>query len=229
MYEVYLRYKNAMILSMKRCKLCSSNTNSIVDGKTKKIYHKCLVCQYIFLDKKFYINNVCEKKHYDKHHNDLESLGYVEMFNNLIDEFIEPYIKEIKTVLDFGCGEGEVLPILLEHREVKCDRYDLFYFPKKIYIDKQYDLILSTEVFEHLQNPLEILKELLIHLKKDAYLLLMSAFHPNDNDEFLKWWYIRDITHIGFFNITTFEHIASEFNLEIIKHNTKNIILFKKL
>ena len=103
------------------------------------------------------------------------------------------------------------------------------YYPKKIYKNKKYDLIVSTEVFEHLENPLKIFREILNSIKKNGYIVLMSAFHSNDNDEFLKWWYIRDITHIGFFNITTFEYIARELNLDIIKHNSKNIILFKKL
>lgn len=214
---------------MKKCKICQCSTTAITDEKTKKIYHKCLTCEYIFLDDKFYIDDKTEKKHYDKHHNNFESLGYVKMFDDLIDEFIEPHVNNIQSALDFGCGEGEVLPVLLERRNIVCDRYDLFYFPKKIYQDKQYDLILSTEVFEHLQNPLQMLKELLLHVNKDGYLLLMSALHPNDDEKFLKWWYIRDITHIGFFNMKTFEYLANELNLRILQHNNKNIILFQKL
>jgi len=213
---------------MKKCKICQSNTTYITDTKTLKIYHKCFTCEYIFLDEKYYIGENSEKKHYDKHHNNLESLGYVQMFDDLIDEFVEPYIKTISNALDFGCGEGEVLPILLERRNISCDRYDLFYFPKKVYEDKKYDLIISTEVFEHLINPIEILKKLLLHINKDGYLILMSAFHPSDDEKFLKWWYIRDITHIGFFNISTFEYIANELNLKILGHNNKNIIIFNK-
>lgn len=211
---------------MKKCKICQSDTTVITDEK--KIYHKCLTCQYLFLDEKFYIDKSREKKHYDKHHNNFDSLGYVKMFEELIEEFIKPHESNIKNALDFGCGEGEVLPILLERRDISCDRYDLFYFPKKIYKEKKYDLITSTEVFEHLQNPLEILKELLSHIKKDGYLLLMSAFYPKTDEKFLKWWYIRDITHIGFFNIKTFEYLAHELNLKIVSHNNKNIIIFKK-
>jgi SAM-dependent methyltransferase len=213
---------------MKKCKICSSFATAITDTKTKKIYHKCLRCSYIFLDEAFYVDEVKEKKHYDKHHNSFESSGYVKMFEDLIEAFVTPHIDSIESALDFGCGEGEVLPILLERSRIECDRYDIFYFPQKIYEDKKYDLILSTEVFEHLQNPLEVLKELLLHTREGGYLLLMSAFHPNNDEEFFKWWYIRDITHIGFFNIATFEYIANELNLEIIKHNFKNIILFQK-
>ena len=212
---------------MKNCKICQSGTTSITDAKTQKIYHKCPECSYISLDETFYIDEEREKKHYDKHHNTFESLGYVKMFEELIEEFVSPYKKDIKKALDYGCGEGEVLPILLERSGIECERYDLFYFPKKIYEGKKYDMIVSTEVFEHLSSPLEVLKKLLGHIEKGGYLLLMSAFHPDDDKEFLKWWYIRDVTHIGFFNIDTFEYLSDKFDLEIVKHNFKNIILFK--
>jgi len=214
---------------MKNCKICNSKTTSFVDKKTDKIYYKCSKCEYIFLDELFYIDESHERSHYDKHHNNLESLGYVKMFENLVDEFVLPQKNNIKKVLDFGCGEGEVLPIVLERNAVSCDRYDLFYFPKKVYEDKKYDLVLSTEVFEHLEKPLKIFKKLLEHIEDDGYLILMSAFHPSHDDEFLKWWYIRDITHIGFFNLETFEYLAEEFNLKIVKHNSKNTIMFQKL
>ncbi len=214
---------------MKKCKICQSDTTTITDTKTLKDYHKCSTCRYIFLDEKFYIDEQSEKKHYDKHHNNFESLGYVKMFDDLIDEFVEPFKEYIKTALDFGCGEGEVLPVLIERREIKCDRFDLFYFPEEVYKDKKYDLISSTEVFEHLQNPLEMIKKLLLHVEENGYILLMSAFHPDDDEKFLKWWYIRDVTHIGFFNMSTFEYIAKELNLRILKHNSKNTIMFQKL
>lgn len=213
---------------MKTCKICSNKTEKIIDKKTSKEYHKCATCSYIALHESFYVDGVRERAHYDKHHNTLESLGYVKMFEDLVSEFILPYKDSIKTSLDFGCGEGEVLPIVLEREGIKCDRYDLHYFAEKIYKDKEYDLILSTEVFEHLPNPLEVFIELLSHIKKDGYILLMSAFHPDNDEEFFKWWYIRDITHIGFFNMRTFSYMAENLNLEIVKHNFKNIVLFKK-
>lgn len=213
---------------MKKCKICDKDTVSIIDPKSKKSYYKCVTCRYIYLDESFYVDDEREKKHYDKHHNSFESSGYVKMFEDLIEEFVLPYKKSINTALDFGCGEGEVLPILLERNDIACDRYDLFYFPKKVYNDKEYDLIVSTEVFEHLKDPLLLFEELLLHVKDKGYLLLMSAFHPDNDEEFFSWWYIRDITHIGFFHLDTFEHIARKLDLKIIKHNFKNIILFQK-
>jgi SAM-dependent methyltransferase len=212
---------------MKKCKLCDCNTTVISDDKTNKDYYRCLECDYIFMDDKHHLDAESEKKHYDNHDNNLESLGYVKMFEKLIDEFVTSDAKDIKTALDFGCGEGEVLPILLDRRGISCDRYDLFYFPQKVYEDKKYDLVCSTEVIEHLANPLDTIKELLSHLNEDGYLLLMTYFHPSDDDKFVKWFYIKDMTHIGFFSMKTFEFLASKLNLEIVKHNSKNAVLFR--
>ncbi|NOR57953.1 MAG: methyltransferase domain-containing protein [Sulfurimonas sp.] len=177
------------------------------------------------MDDKDYLDAESEKKHYDNHDNNLESLGYVKMFEKLIEEFVISDAKDIKTALDFGCGEGEVLPILLDRCGISCDRYDLFYFPEKVYEDKKYDLIVSTEVIEHLSNPMGTIKELLSHLNKDGYLLLMTYFHPSDDEKFLKWFYIKDVTHIGFFSIKTFEHLADELGLKIVNNNSKNIVM----
>lgn len=214
---------------MKKCKICDKDTIKTIDPKTKKEYQKCLSCGYIYLEEIFYVDEARQKKHYDKHDNSFESIGYVKMFEDLIGEFVTPYKSDIKTALDFGCGRGEVLPALLERENILCDKYDIFYFPQKVYEDKSYDLIVSTEVFEHLQNPYDTLKELFAHMKKGSYLLLMTIFHPDNDEEFFKWWYIRDVTHIGFFNLSTFKHLSSTLNLKIVKHNGKNIILFQKI
>ena len=212
---------------MKKCKICHCNTIIVRDDKTDKIYYRCLNCDYIFMDDKHYLDASLEKRHYDNHNNNLESLGYVKMFEKLIEEFVFSDVKNIKTVLDFGCGEGEVLPILLERGDISCDKYDLFYFPQKVYENKKYDLIVSTEVIEHLSSPLEIIKELLLSLNKDGYLLFMTCFHPSNDEKFLKWFYIKDVTHIGFFSIKTFEYLANEFGLKIVKNNSKNIVMLK--
>jgi len=211
---------------MKLCKICSASTAVIKNYKTEKHYYRCKECDYIFMDKQFYIDEALERLHYDKHDNNFACLGYVEMFETLIDEFVP--LSEIEDALDFGCGEGKVLPVLLEKNGVSCDRYDLFYFPQKVYKDKKYDLIASTEVIEHLESPLEILQELSSHLKEGAYLLLMTRFHPQDDERFLEWFYIRDITHIGFFSLKTFEYLAEKLSLKLVKHNFKNTILFRK-
>ena len=64
------------------------------------------------------------------------------------------------------------------------------------------------------------------HLKTDAYLAVMTSFHPGPG-EFEDWWYKWDPTHIVFYNQRTFEYLASQFDLEIVYTDKENHILFK--
>jgi 2-polyprenyl-3-methyl-5-hydroxy-6-metoxy-1,4-benzoquinol methylase len=120
------------------------------------------------------------------------------MFEDFIEVAIVPYLKKIQTVLDFGSGPTPVFAELLKRRGLEVDIYDLYYAPKKVYEGKSYDLITSTEVFEHLSQPLEILQLLTEHLKERGYIALMTKFPPKEDEAFLNWWYRRDPTHISF-------------------------------
>jgi 2-polyprenyl-3-methyl-5-hydroxy-6-metoxy-1,4-benzoquinol methylase len=174
------------------------------------------------------IDNASEKKQYDQHNNSLESEGYVQMFEDFIELAIVPYFQNIQTSLDFGSGPGPVLCELLKRRGLEVDIYDLYYAPLKVYESKKYDLITSTEVFEHLSRPLEVLELLVEHLNDNAYLALMTKFPPADDKEFLAWWYRRDPTHISFFTPKSFEIMAEKVGLKVLRTINKNIVVFQK-
>jgi 2-polyprenyl-3-methyl-5-hydroxy-6-metoxy-1,4-benzoquinol methylase len=89
-------------------------------------------------------------------------------------------------------------------------------------------LITSTEVFEHLKEPKAVLKTLVNSLNDKGYIILMTQFPPSDDEEFLKWWYRRDITHISFFTPKSFQIMAEELGLKVLKIMDKNIVVFQK-
>ena len=168
------------------------------------------------------------KKKYDQHNNSLENEGYVQMFEDFIDLSIVPYIQDIQRALEFGSGPTPVFAKLLERRGLEVDIYDLYYAPKKVYEHKMYDLITSTEVFEHLQKPLEILELLVKHTNNNGYIVLMTKFPPKDDKAFLAWWYRRDPTHISFFTPKSFEVMAKKVGLKVLKTINENIVVFQK-
>ena len=213
---------------MYKCKICQSSVSSMVDEKKKLTYYRCVECGFISLDDRDMVDKVVEKKHYEKHNNTLKCTGYVEMFEKFIDEALSPYVDNIKIVLDFGCGEGDVLGHILKEKGLEVDSYDIYFYPKKIYENKQYDLITSTEVFEHLQDPQKILKTLVNLLNTDGYIILMTKFPPKDDKVFLAWWYRRDITHISFFTPQSFEIMAETLGLKVLKTINDNIVVFQK-
>ena len=213
---------------MNSCKICNSRVKQIEDKKKSLYYYRCCFCSFISLDDAQRVDKEQEKKQYDQHNNSLENEGYVQMFEEFIDLSIAPYIKNIQTALDFGSGPTPVFSELLKRRGLEVDIYDLFYAPKKVYKEKSYDLITSTEVFEHLSKPLEVLELLSRHLKAYGYISIMTKFPPNEDNEFLNWWYRRDPTHISFFTPKSFEIMAEKVGLKLLKTINSNIVVFQK-
>lgn len=211
------------------CLICNTPSTSFEDKVLKKTFFHCPNCEAIFLEPKFYLDAQTEKGKYKQHNNSLENEGYVKMFEDFMDFFWKDLVqKKGLEALDFGCGPGPVLATLLERKDLHVDKYDPFFYPKSPRRDKKYSLITSTEVFEHLQHPLEVFQNLANSLDKDGLLALMTHFHYNDLERFLQWWYRRDPTHIVFYTPKTFEFMANKCNLHVQAHDNKRIITFKK-
>ncbi len=211
-----------------KCQICNNETVLIKDIDEKE-YVACKNCHIIQLKKEYHINKNLEKKQYDYHNNSFENKGYVQMFENFLDFFYK-YLETTEYALDFGSGPNPVLAKILKNRGFEnVDYFDKFYQPKKVYEGKKYDLITSTEVFEHLTNPKNTLNLLKNHLKKDGILAVMTLFHSNKHNEFLKWWYKRDPTHITFYTPHSFEVLADMCGLKVVKSDNKRIIILKLL
>ena len=210
------------------CKICKKDTRVIKDKKKELFYYRCLSCGFVSLDDEFIVDKESEKAKYEMHENSFESHGYVKMFEDFIEKAIAPYEENIENVLEFGCGSGPVLAELLRRREMEVDQYDLYFYPKKVYEGKKYDLITSTEVFEHLKKPIEVLELLAKHTNDNGYIVLMTKFPPVDDREFLAWWYRRDVTHISFFTPESFDVMAEKVGLKVLKIIDENIIIFQK-
>lgn len=214
---------------MHNCKICQAETSKIIEKKKTLTYYRCASCGFIYLDDEHVLTQEKERGRYEQHENAFENKGYVEMFEKFIVGAVEPHISEIKTVLDFGCGEAPVLAKLLEKRSLEVDVYDIYFAPQKVYESKYYDLITSTEVFEHLKKPMEILELLENHTTPNGYIILMTNFPPEGDKEFLNWWYRRDETHISFFTPKSFEVMAEKLGLKVLRSINKNIVVFQKV
>lgn len=210
------------------CKICNSTVTSLFDERNNWEFFHCEPCEFIFKNPKNYVNSDKELSQYNNHNNSIESPGYVEMFEKFIDATFEPYIDAISNVLEFGSGPGPVLSELLRKKGLNVDIYDKYFSPTKVYENKKYDLITSTEVIEHIQNPLEVFEVFSKHIKKGGYLALMTQFHKNEEEDFKKWWYKNDPTHICFFRPHTFEVLAKISGFRVVKQDNIKSVLLKK-
>lgn len=208
-----------------RCKLCDSTRLEQIE--TDYLYYYCNICNLIFIDDNQILSTEEEYKRYQLHENTHENKGYVRMFERFIEKVITPYQDEIKTVLDFGCGPGPVLADLLKKEGFVLDIYDPYFFPERVFKDKSYDLITSTEVFEHLSAPAKELELLIDHLNEGGYLAIMTSFYQGKK-KFSDWFYILDETHITFYNLNTFKWITENYPLDLLYHDNEKYCLFRK-
>lgn len=215
----------------KNCILCNNSSIFSLEftKKYKKLgnrsYIQCPECDLIFVPQVFHLSLREEEERYKLHHNTISNEGYVHNFNEIIS-LVRQYCPDINSVLDYGCGPGPVLAELLKRNGFECDIYDPIFFPE--YPSSSYDLVISTEVFEHFREVRTELERVISLIRPGGFLAIMTSLHdPLLNFE--EWWYHSDPTHISFFSMKTFDWISRRYGLNLIFANTKNLIIMKIL
>ncbi|WP_413288554.1 class I SAM-dependent methyltransferase [Bdellovibrio sp. HCB337] len=215
------------------CLLCqSSNTDAFtVEKNPVHNYFHCTRCELIFMDPEERPLPAEEKARYDLHQNE-DTEGY--------RQFLEPLVQDIRNysvmlavphpqvkILDFGCGPTAFLGKMLGEEDFRVSNYDIYYFPDQSPLQRSYDIITSTEVWEHFYHPHEEITQLMRLLKTFGLMAIMTSGHPGVG-LFHNWQYRRDETHVIFFSEKTMRWIADEFNLDLIKAQSPYWIFQKK-
>ncbi len=213
-----------------KCNICGGITSKFYHPKMKNNYYRCEDCQFIAKAHNELITENQERDIYAIHQNFIGDEKYEAYFRKFLKKSLIPFIKPTMKGLDFGSGPEPVLATLLEREyNVSMDIYDLFYAPNKVYLNKQYDFIVCTEVLEHLQNPLEYFQLFKTLLTENGVLAIMTQFHNNHIEDFIEWHYTRDRSHISFYTPKTFDVIAKLVGVEILLHDNQKCIVFKRL
>jgi len=205
------------------CPLCKSSQTATFSYSENRQYCHCQNCDLVFVPEKFFISQSDEKAKYDNHQNSPENQGYCTFLDKLLLPMQE-YLKQGDKGLDFGSGPGPTLSLLMQQRGYEMDIYDIFYHDNREVFHNKYDFITSTEVIEHLHNPLEEIERLWSCLNEGGILGLMTAFRV---EEFEKWYYKRDLTHIIFFTPSTFEWLAKRLGARLTIPESGVVILRK--
>ena len=211
---------------MNHCKICQHKQLRVIEIPKKGIiYYSCPNCLYIAIDDEFVLSETDEKQRYDLHENNSNNSQYVAIFENFIQHAIEPRAHLISRILDFGSGPEPVLAQLLKGRGFEVDLYDKFYHTDDSFTQKKYDLICSTEVVEHLTDPMPVFQELKSCLKPGAFLAVMTRFHRNDDVFFYNWHYRREDTHVGVLHSKTIDILSECLDMKLIYRDDKEIFV----
>ncbi len=212
------------------CPLCSFLATKIFHRSEIRDYQVCPQCGLIFVPPQFFISKDEEVARYLEHENSLESEGYVNMFQEKIDVVAE-VCPRVKTALDYGCGYEPVLTALLSRAGYRAEGYDVHFFPDRG-LNSTYDLVISTETFEHFKEPGKEVCSIQKLLEPAGFLAVMTRRYPEvdgkpDLASFSNWYYQRDPTHICFYSAKTFAWIARSNGFNILYDNGKDFIILQ--
>ena len=203
------------------CKICGSLTKSVKINQIN--YEFCENCGFLCKADEFVLSSKDEFKRY-LNHNNSNNEGYVKYQENFFHE-IHRFLG--KKVLDYGCGDNHILAEILVENGFDAMYYDLYFYPEEKYKKHLYDAIILEEVIEHLKDPISVLADLISLVDKGGKIIIRTNFIPTNVFDG-KWWYLRDTTHISFFDVKTFKYISNLLPLTIIHCNDKDLIIFEK-
>lgn len=207
------------MLKNSNCLLCQSTNTKLyytknVRSAQARHYYRCETCALIFVDPSHHLTLNEQKSFYNHHQNNPQDPGYRQHLNTLAQPLLK-HLKPKSKGLDFGCGPGPTLHLLISEHQHQMLNYDPIYCPNTHILDEQYDFVTSTEVVEHFTKPLADWQHLTSLVKPNGVLGIMTQFQPQEI-EFANWWYHRDVTHVCFYNTKTFEWIAQKFSFKIL-------------
>lgn len=191
-----------------------------------RTYFRCPACRLIFLHPEQRLSPGAEKARYDEHHNDPGDPDYVNFLRRLGDPVLErlPYGAE---GLDYGCGPGPAMHVIFEPRGHTIRNYDPFYNPDPRLLEERYDFVVCSETVEHFYRPGEEFQRMNRLLRSSGGLIgVMTSILLREAD-FADWWYIRDGTHVCFYQPMTFHYIASMLGMEI-EFPVKNVVILSR-
>ena len=188
------------------CPLCQNGESGHYHKDRQRDYRQCVTCQLVFVTAQYQLSEADEKAVYDDHQNSPIYMGYRQFLARLADPLIERLPAQSQG-LDFGCGPGPTLSVMMEEAGHRVALFDLYYANKPEVLERQYDFITATEVIEHLASPGVELARLWSLLKPKGYLGIMTK-QVKDKEAFANWHYKSDATHISFFSRETFDYLG---------------------
>jgi len=213
------------------CPLCLNlHTKSLYSkndpGLGYREYWQCTCCQLVYILPQYRLGKLQERQRYDLHENSPEDQDYVQFLNQLCQP-ISSQLSRGARGLDYGCGPGPTVSVVMERQGFVMENYDPYYFPDSLLLEGRYDFVTCTEVVEHFYQPRRefLLLNRLLH-EKNSTLGIMTKMYDTV-PSFSKWWYHREPTHVCFYSRDTFAWIARWLKWSVT-HPPNNVVIFNK-
>ncbi|MFW6366624.1 MAG: class I SAM-dependent methyltransferase [Spirochaetota bacterium] len=198
---------------MEHCPLCRHDASVLFHTDKFRIYLRCTVCDLVYVPDEMILSSDRERERYLEHNNSIDDEGYIGFLSRSLLPLLNVCSAESR-ILDFGSGPVPVLSTLIKDLGLAVASYDPFFQNDESVLNARYDVIISTEVFEHITNLSETLRLLFSILNSDGRLIIQTSFYP-DKEAFRGWHYKNDLTHIRFFSMNTFVWAGNSLNATV--------------
>jgi SAM-dependent methyltransferase len=207
----------------------------------------CADCRFLFLDMRFSEEEL--EKLYDDYrgekYNALREFyepGYTERNESLnagieylreIEKFLEPYLTFPLTILDWGGDTGKNTPF--REKNSSLDIYDISkknvtfganQISKEEAFEKKYDLVVCSNVLEHVSFPSDLLSEIVRAMDSGSILYIETPLEDlvlNGGDDLhlkKKHWH----EHINFFSEQSLRSLVQNVGLEVLSLDSLQIM-----
>lgn len=190
-------------------------------------YQACPHCGLVCLSPQWHPGLDEARARYELHRNRRDDAGYRRWLQEFIDQGILPWVGS-GDALDFGSGPTPLLAELLCERGFRVRIYDLHFAPDVDWENHEYDLICLCEVLEHIADPLTLVRRLCVRLKPGGVLALRTRFRPEKADDFFRWWYRQDPTHLSFFAPGSLVQLACSAGLQVLALDPPDRAAFRR-
>ncbi|MBR89649.1 MAG: hypothetical protein CMO66_00010 [Verrucomicrobiales bacterium] len=206
------------------CPLCTAES-AFFHRDSHRPYHQCTRCRLIHVPSSHHPSVQEEKAQYDLHENTPQDTGYRQFLSRLATPLLQK-LPPHSQGLDYGCGPGPTLSVMLEEADHVMALHDPIYHPNSTALSQSYDFITATEVFEHLHHPARDLEIIYRALKPNGWLGIMTK-RAQDPAAFAQWHYIQDPTHVCFWTQQTFHWLANQWQTKA-QFPAADVVLMQK-
>lgn len=208
-----------------RCRVCRLGEREVFFRENELVYWSCTRCGAVFAHETQLPAPEEERRRYLEHNNDPQDARYRSFLNRLAGPLLQR-LPPGQQGLDYGCGPGPALAMMLREAGHRVELYDPFFYPRKEALEQQYDFIACSETAEHFHRPYQEFARLDQLLRPGGVLGIMTCF-LEDPQGFGQWYYRRDPTHVVFYKPRTFEVLSGIFGWSL-QIPAANVVLIQK-
>jgi hypothetical protein len=133
--------------------------------------------------------------------------------------------KQQPTILDYGCGSG-LMVTYMQDAGIDCDGYDPYngYYADVLSLKKEYDVIVLTEVIEHLTAPFAELQEIKYLCHPGSKVMIETSFTEwiTQDDIYIN----PEVGHCTIFSHAGLDNLMAQFGFIPDNHINRNVRIY---